>query len=125
MHAPAEDSNAVDLSNIRFIRPSFDPLVYYLPKTTASGLGLEEVRSFRCIARTRRLSLLEGPFGQEGEPNARLEKPVPCTMGMQVSCSDRTEVPPQGILRKDANSDRSATARPVPTAGGWLLQRKF
>ncbi len=92
------------------------PKDYYPPKTTASGRGPEEVQPFRCIGRARRFSLREGPVGQEGEPNARLAKPVPRPVGVQVSRGDRAEVSAQGILRKGAEPDRPGSAGFVSSA---------
>lgn len=42
------------------------------------------------------------------------ERPVPRAMGMQVTHGNRTEMPSQGILREDLNSDR-------PASGGVVL----
>jgi REP-associated tyrosine transposase len=37
--------------------------------------------------------------GQEGGAYARLAKLVPCEVGMQVPCSDHTQVPPKSLLK--------------------------
>ncbi len=54
----------------------------------------------------------EGPVGQEGGAYARLAKPVPCEVGVQVTRRDHTEVPPKSLLRKIA-SDWADPARVV------------
>src|SRR5215468_3586852 len=80
----------------------------FIAKTTAFGRETRRASERSGVparSRTLRFSPQEGPLGQEGEPYARLAKLVPCTVGMQVSGGDNSEVSQAHVLREIAAAD--------------------
>lgn len=67
----------------------------------------------------------EGPLGQEGDAYARMAKPVPCGMGVQVSRGHHTKVPAKSLLRETAEADWCDPAGVVLSKGSGIAGRVF